>query len=235
MIHHKHIWDYCRKFCLRFYFYKQAIVAVWSAIFTLVMIAHATKPYQALIDRSKALYGMDAAALVEHWSTLFQQNPLTEKNTLYEVNNFFNQNIQFVDDMESWGQEDYWATPLQTMGIQAGDCEDFSIAKYFTLLKLGFPAEKLRLTYVKAQLDSGAQAHMVLAYYANEQSEPLILDNIIPDILPASQRIDLTPVYSFNASGLWLGNSSNSLSQRPETRLSQWLHVLDRMQQEGFN
>ena len=34
------------------------------------------------------------------------------------------------------------------MGTNAGDCEDYEIAKYFSLIKLGIPDSKLRITYV---------------------------------------------------------------------------------------
>jgi hypothetical protein len=54
----------------------------------------------------------------------------------------------------------------------------------------------LRVTYVKSSKLN--QAHMVLAYYATPQAEPLILDNLDDDVRPASQRPDLVPVYSFN-------------------------------------
>jgi len=79
--------------------------------------------------------------------------------------------------------------------------ESVAIAKYFSLKWLGVPVGKMRLTYVKAvELN---QAHMVLTYYASIDQEPMVLDNLVNDILPASQRSDLVPVYSFNGDGLW--------------------------------
>ena len=117
------------------------------------------------------------------------------------VNDFVNK-VEFIDDIYHWGKQDYWATPLQTLVTKAGDCEDLSIAKYFTLTAMGVEEEKLRLTYVKA-LDIN-RAHMVVSYFNKPNAEPLVLDNLNPKILPASQRNDLLPVYSFNANGLWL-------------------------------
>ena len=98
--------------------------------------------------------------------------------------------------------------------IGMGDCEDFAIAKYFSLLAVGVPASQLRLVYVRLQLGAPggpSQAHMVLAYYASAQAEPLILDNLITDIRPASRRPDLTPVFSFNSDGLWQGNGARRM------------------------
>lgn len=88
------------------------------------------------------------------------------------------------------------------LGKGAGDCEDYVIAKYFTLKQLGIPTDKLYFTYVKALKYN--QAHMVLSYYETPKSIPLILDNINGKIKIATQRTDLLPVYSFNGDSLYL-------------------------------
>ncbi|MDF5485607.1 transglutaminase-like cysteine peptidase, partial [Vibrio parahaemolyticus] len=150
---------------------------------------------------------------------LFKQ--LETHEQLAGVNDFFNQ-LYFVDDIKLWGKTDYWATPLEFLGSNAGDCEDFTIAKYFSLLELGIPDSKMRLIYVKAiELN---QFHMVLAYYPTPSSEPLILDNINPDIVRASKRSDLLPIYSFNGTNLWLMKSSASTGELAgkASRLSLW-------------
>jgi len=118
-----------------------------------------------------------------------------ELEALQTANSFFNR-IPFLSDSEHWSVEDYWATPAETVSSNGGDCEDYSIAKYFLLKEFGVPVERLRITYVKAVKLN--QAHMVLAYYAAPGSEPLILDNLEDRVRPASDRSDLVPVYSFN-------------------------------------
>jgi len=120
------------------------------------------------------------------------------------VNDFFNQ-LLFTDDTVVWRKEDYWATPVEFLGEGAGDCEDFTIAKYYTLVEMGFPAKKLRLMYVKAVTLN--QHHMVLTYYKRRGAQPLVMDNIDPVIKPARKRKDLLPVYSFNADNLWLAKA----------------------------
>ena len=134
---------------------------------------------------------------IDAWQELVRaQREAGTEQKLEQVNRFFNQ-LQFVDDGSHWGQEDYWATPLETLTSNGGDCEDFTIAKYFTLKQLALPERQMRLIYVKSlTLD---QPHMVLGYYAQPQSEPLLLDNLIDTIVPAAQRPDLVPVYSFNS------------------------------------
>ncbi|UXH77261.1 transglutaminase-like cysteine peptidase [Roseateles amylovorans] len=149
------------------------------------------------------------------------------------VNNFFNQRIAFRDDQAVWGRIDYWATPLESLDKGQGDCEDYAIAKYLTLMEAGVAQAKLRMVYVRAQFQGRAQAHMVLAYYAQPEAEPLILDNINPEIRRASQRDDLSPVFSFNGEGLWTGVGSTSAGN-PLVRLSLWRDLLARAKEEGF-
>ncbi|MES9812804.1 MAG: transglutaminase-like cysteine peptidase [Candidatus Thiodiazotropha sp.] len=121
---------------------------------------------------------------------------------------------------------------LGIVGAKGGDCEDYSIAKYFTLREMGVAEEKLRIMYVKSvELN---QSHMVLTCYPEPSSIPKVLDNINPQLLSASNRLDLTPVYSFNADGLWLAKSlGRGKKVGSSTRLSLWQEVKKRMQQEA--
>lgn len=152
------------------------------------------------------------------------------------VNQFFNRRVVFRDDIDVWGQVDYWATPLETLGKGEGDCEDYAIAKYFSLVATGVPVARLRLVYVRAQLagpGGPVQAHMVLAYYGQPEAEPLILDNLVGEVRTASRRPDLTPVFSFNSEGLWQGTGGRSAGD-PVARLSRWREVLEKVKAEGF-
>jgi predicted transglutaminase-like cysteine proteinase len=161
----------------------------------------------------------------------------SEEQKLQSINDFFNRKLEFVDDIYLWKQSDYWATPLESIGMQAGDCEDFSIAKYTFLKVLNIPNDKLRLTYVRAQLGDAeiksVRAHMVLSYYKQPNAEPLILDNLTPEILPASSRTDLSPIFSFNDQGLWVGNKSQPKASSQQ-HLSKWRDVLSRIYADGI-
>ncbi len=163
------------------------------------------------------------------WKQLIDaQSSKPELSQLTATNNFFNQ-FMFESDVQFQGEADYWKSPYEFIVDGGGDCEDFSIAKYFTLLTMGIPVEKLRITYVKALKLN--QAHMVLAYYAQPEAEPLILDNLEDKILPASKRVDLKPIYSFNGEGLWLAKAragDKNLGQ--SNQLSKWRQVIERMQ-----
>jgi predicted transglutaminase-like cysteine proteinase len=155
------------------------------------------------------------------------------------INQHFNRRVAFADDDLVWSQNDYWASPLESLARGEGDCEDFAIAKYFALVAAGVPLTRLRLVYVRALLPAGggqalrSQPHMVLAYFDESQGDPLVLDNLVPDIRPASQRSDLTPVFSFNTEGLWQGAGSQAAGD-PIARLSRWREVVRKARAEGF-
>lgn len=162
-----------------------------------------------------------------------QQGSATALERARRVNSFFNQRLEWKEDQEVWGRIDYWASPMEMFDKGAGDCEDLAMGKYFTLLGLGLPPASLRLVYVKAQWQGRSQAHMVLAWYPGGQAEPYILDNLNPDMLPASQRGDLQPLFSFNAEGLWQGVGAQT-SGNPLARLGIWRDALERARSEGF-
>lgn len=207
------------------------------ALLLAVVLSAGAWDFDRLVKLVQQRYGQQSAKLVQDWEiTLAGARNQPETTKLKRINEFFNRRIRFEDDSAIWAQEDYWATPLELMGKGAGDCEDFTIAKYFSLRELGIEKEKLRLTYVRAKIGGPSsnisQAHMVLTYYPTPDAEPLVLDNLITDIRPASRRPDLTPVYSFNSDGVFAGNGSKPAA--PVERLSRWKDLLLRMQADGM-
>jgi predicted transglutaminase-like cysteine proteinase len=220
---------------LRRHFYNHLSIALIAGLMNLAyvtrLLADELAPSMQVLRKVEQDYGNYARQRVLIWYQLINgYNNARALEKLELVNNFFNQ-LAFVNDSELWGQEDYWATPLQMLSSNGGDCEDYSIAKYFTLRKMGIPEERMRLTYVKAlQLD---QAHMVLTYFPTPDSEPLILDNLVTDIRLSSERTDLLAVYSFNGNGLWLAKKMGADERvgRSE-RLSRWVEVIARINDE---
>ena len=104
------------------------------------------------------------------------------------VNDYFNK-LKYKSDINNWKKNDYWATPSEFLFSGAGDCEDYAIAKYFTLKKLGIKEEKLKLVYAK--LVKNDQAHIVLSYSHKPNNVPIILDNINKKLKLSSNRKDL--------------------------------------------
>lgn len=192
--------------------------------------------FSAISTRTERLYGPATPAArqrIDEWAALLN-NPAqgTIQDKLKQVNQFFNARMAFRDDIVVWKQQDYWATPIEFLRKGAGDCEDFALAKYFTLREMGVPANQLRITYVKAlELN---QAHMVVTWYSTPTAIPLVLDNLKTAILPATQRTDLLPVYAFNGEGLWLPQSGGNKRVGDSKRLSRWQDLLTRMRAEGF-
>ncbi|MDN5096050.1 transglutaminase-like cysteine peptidase [Aliarcobacter butzleri] len=114
---------------------------------------------------------------------------------LAQINLFINGSLAEFDNA-SMGIDDYWMTPKEFFIKGHGDCEDYVIAKYFTLLELGVKKENLYPAIVKVQ--GSASLHLVLLYVEDKNKSPLVLDNLSFKILPFSKRTDLTPIAAFN-------------------------------------
>lgn len=216
---------------------RTRLTSTLTAIFFIVSLAIATD-FQQLANLAEQRYGNQAKQTILALETLMiELKDASEPEQLRRINQFFNTHIDFVSDQEAWGESDYWATPLESLGRKVGDCEDYSIAKYTFLRVLGVPNERLKLTYVRAKIggphSKTFQAHMVLSYYATPSAEPLILDNLVSEIHEGSRRIDLTPIFSFNSEGLWTGGASNTKGQSLKS-LSRWSNVLTRIKNDGI-
>lgn len=118
-----------------------------------------------------------------------------EKNyiiKLNKVNNFFNKFIS-LSDKKNYKKIDYWASRKEFLLKGKGDCEDYVISKYFTLLELGFKTNNLSLIQAKYK----NQLHLVLAYITS--NEKLILDNINKNIIDIKKRKDLEFLFEMKA------------------------------------
>jgi len=208
------------------------MLALLAAFALAALAAELALITEAQIAKLAQQFGPIAKERLTGWRGILinpKNKKLPEREKLELVNDYMNRS-RFVSDLELWGKEDYWATPIEFLSLNAGDCEDFSIAKYFTLLALGVPDDKLRLVYVK-ELVIYRQAHMILAYFPTPDADPLVLDNINMTIQPASTRTDLLPVYSFNGSGLWLAKEQSGRAQQVggSDRIGLWRDVQDKM------
>ena len=224
-------WKPARRIGLRGWLIKGLLGAAWLVCAT---------PFAWDSERMTAaavVMGPRAAAGVRDLQSLLTMAlDFDDTGRLGAINQFFNRRIIFAEDAQNWNQVDYWASPLELLAKGAGDCEDYVIAKYFSLVVAGVPSARLRLVYVRLQIGGPrgiVQPHMVLAYYASANAEPLILDNLVNDIKPASRRLDLVPVFSFNGEGLWQGVDGPVV---PDSiaRLSRWRAVLAKAKAEGF-
>jgi predicted transglutaminase-like cysteine proteinase len=214
---------------------------LWVVVLMCVIAgAYSSSNFDLLRASYVKRWGVASEPKFNAWRSLISSGAgTTDLERLKKVNEFINREVAFGNDEQVWGQANYWATPLETIGRSAGDCEDYAIAKYFSLLQVGIAPEKLRLIYVRVKTGTSdnnlIQAHMVLAYYAQPEAEPLVLDNLIGDIRLASRRPDLVPVFSFNHNGVFTGISGKGASPAAGTeRLSRWADLLKRAREEGF-
>jgi len=144
--------------------------------------------------------------------------PLNKTVQIEKVNNYFNGIVNELDIL-NWEKEDYWATPNEFVTRGKGDCEDFVIAKYFSLKELGIEPKNMMLIIVK--VDGMKELHAVLGV-KNGSSEILILDNLSWKILPLSKRTDLKIVR-------WVNETYLDKSDKPEVKL--FTQVIKKMQQ----
>ena len=206
----------------------------WAAAPDLGFSRSVTK---GLVEQLSARYGAASRTRIADWQEFVragraeQRRHLTEELELLDaVNAFFNR-IPFVSDLAHWGIKDYWASPAEVLASNGADCEDYSIAKYFTLKEMGVPLERLRIIYVTSSRLN--EAHMVLAYYPSPSAVPLILDNLEGKVRSASERSDLIPVFSFNDEDLlYAPPGQRAINAGSPLQMRTWRSLLDKLEQE---
>jgi len=177
-------------------------IKIFLLLVIIVNISYA-KPYvsKTIIEKIGKKYGVFAKKRFFYLQKMLdEEKDADELSKLRAVNQFFN-DVKYRSDMKIYHHKDYWATPLEFLGKDMGDCEDYVISKYFALKYLGINPRKMFFTYVKSTKFKAS--HMVLTYFKTPRSEPLILDNNNRRIFPASKRRDLRPIYNFNGDTLY--------------------------------
>ena len=114
-----------------------------------------------------------------------------------EVNTRMN-SARYIEDINNYGDTDYWATPGQFFD-RSGDCEDYAIAKFLTLIELGFSNEQMRIAVVH---DTNLNLiHAVLVVYVNDVG--YLLDNQIEQVVQVDSVRHYRPYYSLNETRWW--------------------------------
>ena len=144
----------------------------------------------------------DTARCAEHRITPWHQVIAAARGEprmrqLQRVNQFFNR-WPYKVDRELYGISEYWASPIEFMR-RSGDCEDYSITKYFALRHLGFKKEELRVVIIFDRIRN--LGHAVLAVY--EKDDILILDSLSSVILSHRKYKHYRPQYSMNETTRW--------------------------------
>jgi predicted transglutaminase-like cysteine proteinase len=110
------------------------------------------------------------------------------------INRAVNLAIRPTSDWTQYGYADFWASPLQTLGRGAGDCEDYAIVKYIALRELGISPHDLKLVIV--QDDRFDLSHAIVA--VRSEQHWLILDNRTMAILDAEDAHHYRPLFALD-------------------------------------
>lgn len=188
--------------------------------------------YQSVISYEEIMKNNNSKnQKVQDWKELITElknsTALTEKEKVKLINRFWNTNLYSSSDLIVWGKSDYWATPVESLTKGAGDCEDFVLGKYLSLLAVGVSETKLKLSYVKVRVGGLTsdlyESHMVLEY--KDKDNTFILDNMVKSLKDKSKRIDLVDVFSFNSSGIYV----KGVYQSPAENIKLWADYKQRI------
>lgn len=117
----------------------------------------------------------------------------TGKTLLRKVNNEYN-SIQYEFDIDLYGEEEYWATPAEFMANNAGDCEDYALAKYYALRELGWPEDEMSVIVLWNENTNIHHAILLVEY----DGEEWILDNEYRSLMRPTELSHYTPLYAIN-------------------------------------
>jgi predicted transglutaminase-like cysteine proteinase len=142
-------------------------------------------------------FGVEAGKRMRHVYNLIRSNqdkPVREKLELVNITlNLF----PWLSDKDLWNEDDYWATPLETLAKFGGDCEDMAIGKFVVLRLMGIPKKNLYFGYVTIKQSN--QPHMVLLWLNDDRTETLVLDHLDKELKSGKDRKDLQAIYLFDA------------------------------------
>lgn len=111
---------------------------------------------------------------------------------LNAVNDAVNRKVRYESDEERFGKPDYWEP-----AVDAGDCEDYALAKRQMLWAAGWNPDELSLALVQSR-ETGPHAVLI----ANTAQGAYVLDSANGWVLPWSQT-DYSWVTAQDADGQW--------------------------------
>lgn len=164
-------------------------------------------------DQVESMMACDPAEDICSSATLSWQRIIREARgqgafaQLKTVNAYFNQ-WPYRLDIDVYGVADYWATPREFMQL-SGDCEDFSITKYYALRTLGFDVDNLRIVLLRDTIRN--IPHAVLGVRIGE--ETYVLDNMSDLVLSHLKYEHYVPQYSVNEFYRWAHVSPDLMRQ----------------------
>lgn len=145
----------------------------------------------------------------------------SEIASIVSINDYWNNRITYkVDDYN------HWQTPMESLGLGTGNCKDYAIAKYYNLISSGVAYEKIKLAYVKINIDGKIIPHMIVLY-ETQDDKFLVLDNVAEVILPLEKRKDISVIFIFDQDNIY--NPDFTLQRKGINAIKQWVEVVDKM------
>lgn len=148
--------------------------------------------------RQKNLFERDDALLAAGGMTWgrfrSQMQDKSEMDRIRAVNSLWNKR-PWKSDAANWREQDRWTTPLEFC-YKGGDCEDYAIAKMFTLKALGVDCP-MRVAVGERK----GRGHAVLVVCVDGRN--LVLDNESDRILEEGEY-DFRLAYSLDDQSAWV-------------------------------
>jgi len=155
-----------------------------------------TGMFERFDNAMKQSHGQNEIAKMKMELSALKGLPLNKMAS--RVNDIMNSK-RYVSDANNYGQNDYWATPVEFF-TRGGDCEDFAIAKYTALRMLGVPENRMRIAIVQDTQKN--IPHAILTVYTDQGA--MVLDNQIKTMKAADSIGHYKPIFSINQDAWWL-------------------------------
>ena len=114
------------------------------------------------------------------------------------LNRFVNRAIRYRADAGRFARADYWASPAQVL-TRSGDCEDYAIAKFVSLIDLGFSGSQIRIAVVRDTVRRIDHAVVTVSL----DGRIYVLDSLFDEPVPHQYVLQYVPVYSVNLDTRW--------------------------------
>ena len=136
---------------------------------------------------------------LDDWSRFLGRVASRDPAKQLELVNAWVNRVPYRADKAVWGERDYWAAPGEFLA-NGGDCEDYAIAKYYSLKDLGFPEDAIRIVVLDDKRRQQTHAVLVVTW----RGEDLVLDSLDQRIRPWNEVRHYHALYSFNEDAYWL-------------------------------
>ena len=170
----------------------------------------------ARIEQERALYSLCETASphcppkLTAWRRIVKSmHGLPPMEQLRRVNTAINGLVKYADDIKVFGKRDYWASPVEFVSGR-GDCEDYAVLKFLTLLELGFDNEQLRVAVVKDRRRRVLHAVLTVSL----DGKVYVLDSLYGAVVEHQYVLKYVPIFSTNLDRQWVHVVTNQIRAR---------------------